>query len=417
MRTPETCTYRKPLADPGENDLAKGMHACGLVGELARVTDERELAVAADFCAACCEAREPSPEQLNPLVASKLFMATQRMIDHHIPALQAEDEVARLNEWAKKNLMSLCPKPKRPRRIPAYARPCLYLGGQLGERDCKSCKGSVRLKVFACSHQRHDDTTIRDCKTCADYEPRLQTGKSVAAWAVGVTTAPRREPTLARTLASLTAAGWPEFSLFAEPGSEIPELPPGCRLNTRAVKLGAWPNFLLGLTELVLTAPNADAYLMCQDDTIFCTDLRDYLEDQLWPDARVGVVSLHAASHQTKEDHNGFFQEDVGWGAWGAQAYVFPNSSARALLRDPSVVNHRQRGIGEGLQNVDSVVGDWCRRSGFPYFLHSPSLTQHIGQTSAIWSEHARAEGRRRASDFVGEDTNIRAEMQKRTPH
>lgn len=417
MRSPASCPYRKslqPSPAAGSDPSPDAGHACFLVGELARVSDEAEIAVADEFCEACCQAREPSPTQLNPLVASKLFMATHRMLGGETAAFLDEAELTRLNHWARDNLSQLCSEPQRPRRLPAYQRRCQYLGEKIGERECKSCTGSVRLKVFACHHQRHEAATIRDCQTCPDYEPLLQVGGAVTSWAVGVTTAPRREPTIARMLESLAAAGWPEFKLFAEPGCEIPALPEGSAAVVRSQKFGAWPNFLLGLSELVLTTPDADAYLMCQDDTVFCKGLRRYLEQQLWPGALVGVVSLHAASHQTREEHGGFFSEDVGWSAWGAQAYVFPNSSARALLCDPSVVNHRQRGIGEGLQNVDSVVGDWCRRAGLPYFLHAPSLTQHIGQTSAIWSENARAEGRRQASDFVGEDTDIQIEMRRR---
>ena len=414
MRTPQTCAHRKPVEQSTTSPGQPGGHFCALAGEIAGVTDQRELAIAEEFCAACCKANEPSTNELNPLVASKVFMLTHRMLEGELPPTTDEAELRRQNEWAQSNLTSLCPKPERERRIPAYGKRCVYLGNKLGERDCPSCKGNVRLKVFACQHQSHEEATIRDCQVCSDYEPRLELENAVSKWAVGVTTAPRREPTIGRSLDSLITAGWSEFNVFAEPDCDVPDLPKGCNLVRRSSKFGAWPNFLLGLSELILADPDADAYFMAQDDTVYCSGLRSYLEASLWPDEKVGVVSLHAASHQTKEDENGFFQEDVGWGAWGAQAYVFPNSSARALLRDPGVVNHRQRGMGEGRQNVDSVVGDWCRRAGFPYFLHSPSLSQHIGNTSAIWSEKATTAGRRRASDFVGEETDIRTEMRKR---
>ena len=41
----------------------------------------------------------------------------------------------------------------------------------------------------------------------------------------------------------------------------------------------------------------------------------------------------------------------------------------------------------------------------------SPSLSQHIGDTSTIWSEGNRAAGKRAASDFVGEDYNLQENM------
>lgn len=75
---------------------------------------------------------------------------------------------------------------------------------------------------------------------------------------------------------------------------------------------------------------------------------------------------------------------DPGWGAWGALAYLFSNPGIRAFLSDPEVVNHRHHGPGDGQRNIDSVVGAWCRRNSLPYFVHVPSLAQHIGETSTI---------------------------------
>ena len=146
-------------------------------------------------------------------------------------------------------------------------------------------------------------------------------------------------------------------------------------------KLGAWPNWLLGLSELYLREPKADAYLMVQDDVTFAGGLRKYLEETLWPDKRLGVVSLHTASHQDRGDLQGYYASDCGWAAWGAQAYVLPNASARALLAHPRIINHRHRGPRDGLANVDSIIGKWCKDSGLAYYFHTPSLTQHTGET------------------------------------
>jgi hypothetical protein len=46
------------------------------------------------------------------------------------------------------------------------------LGEETGLRDCPSCLGNVRLKVFACSHPAHGETTLQDCGACADHEER-----------------------------------------------------------------------------------------------------------------------------------------------------------------------------------------------------------------------------------------------------
>ena len=64
-------------------------------------------------------------------------------------------------------------------------------------------------------------------------------------------------------------------------------------------------------------------------------------------------------------------------------------------------MNHRNRGPRDGLCNVDSVVGQFCQDSGFGYFTHSPSLAQHVGETSTLWQKATTA-GRRRAATFAG---------------
>ena len=66
--------------------------------------------------------------------------------------------------------------------------------------------------------------------------------RHVKAWAVGVTTAPRRTPTLPRCLKSLAIAGWEEPRLFAEPGVETPPHLPTSRRDVRRAHflIGTW---------------------------------------------------------------------------------------------------------------------------------------------------------------------------------
>jgi hypothetical protein len=231
-------------------------------------------------------------------------------------------------------------------------------------------------------------------------EPASPGGRFVTDWAVGITTAPRPWPALARCLESLAEAGWDRPRLFVEPGADIPAEYASLPTTHRDATLGAFPNWFLGLAELVMRQPRAEAYFMCQDDVLFAAGLRDFLERNLWPSPSVGVVSVYAPGHYTEGKTPGFHVEDRGWDIWGALAYVFPNPSARALLSDPMVVDHRHHGPADGLRNIDSVVGLWCLRSGWPYFIHVPSLAQHIGETSTIYPG-ASLEGGRRADDFA----------------
>jgi hypothetical protein len=60
-----------------------------------------------------------------------------------------------------------------PPQPPAPPRgPCAHLGEQAGERTCPGCRGAVRLKVFACAHPEHGQTTLAECGRCPDFRPR-----------------------------------------------------------------------------------------------------------------------------------------------------------------------------------------------------------------------------------------------------
>jgi hypothetical protein len=52
--------------------------------------------------------------------------------------------------------------------------PCKSLGPQTGLRECASCGGRVRVKVYACSHPRHGETTLAECIRCEDHAPRSE---------------------------------------------------------------------------------------------------------------------------------------------------------------------------------------------------------------------------------------------------
>jgi hypothetical protein len=54
--------------------------------------------------------------------------------------------------------------------------PCTHLGEQIGLRECRSCRGSVRVKVFACRHPLHGETTLSACETCCEFAPQDDAG-------------------------------------------------------------------------------------------------------------------------------------------------------------------------------------------------------------------------------------------------
>jgi hypothetical protein len=66
------------------------------------------------------------------------------------------------------------PQPREYRAFPSASgikpKSCQYLGNQIGWQECPSCRGSVKLKVFACHHPDHESTTLDRCTLCRDFK-------------------------------------------------------------------------------------------------------------------------------------------------------------------------------------------------------------------------------------------------------
>lgn len=276
--------------------------------------------------------------------------------------------------------------------------PCLHRGPVTRSIECELCDGNKRIvPAYACN--LHGECAlsrtksgsrgeVRQCLTCADrtepvtFQPIRQ---GSLRWAVGITTAPRKQPTLARTLASLKAAGWDEVHVFAEPGVE--QLP-GCTWHQNPTRLSGWPNFVQA--SRVLSALDCDAVLLVQDDVLFAPGLREYLESTPWP--KCGALSPYTAALYTN-------REAWGWrpvkynGLVGALAFVIRPQVLRQLAAHPYAKKQQNNGI-------DTLFGKWIAKHGGLQF-HHPSLCQHIGDTSTI---HGRASnsGNRHSDSYVG---------------
>jgi hypothetical protein len=389
---------------------------CGLVRTFVEGLTDEAINLPDGTCEACLHYGRSEPWTLNPITASVLLNTTARLLAG--PEDPPDPERAReLQKLALRNLEFESGSDLDHRtRVPRYTGPCYFSNRDWtpeADRDCAADAGGARSgALFPCRHPSHPDLVgTSRCVTCGDYDPGLAVG-NVEQWMVGVITAPRREATLERTVQSLVAAGWTDYHLFAEPGSEVPSSLRPQTCTVRVQRLGAWPNWVLGLAELFLRDPTADAYFMVQDDALFCRGTRAYLEWRLWPSPGLGVVSLYTPSHHRSGGEAGFFRREVGWGAWGALAYVFPNPAVRSFLGDPRVIAHRSRGPRGGVVNVDSVVGRWCEESAQGYWMHNPSLAQHIGQTTTLRGRDT-LEGRRSAADFPGAEVDIRLVMRE----
>lgn len=202
-------------------------------------------------------------------------------------------------------------------------------------------------------------------------------------WVVGVTSAPRPEPTLERTLASLERAGFDERYVFND-----------------AQRRGAWPNWLKALRSLV--AVGADTLLVCQDDVVFCRGLRAYLERTLWPGdgprgAEPGRLALCSPYCPTpyRQEQRGWHRQNRGWHLVGALCWAIPRTAALAMLADLRSLEADRR--------IDARVGQWAVRTGRSVWYHFPSLAQHIGLGNSALGDK-NWDSLRRAASFIGED-------------
>lgn len=288
---------------------------------------------------------------------------------------------------------------------------CQRLRRPMPDRLFELCQSDERYRQLFVSRTIHREPGVRNHPTQskATETARLPSvhqrqGDPVRTWAVGMTTAPRRTPTIERSLASLSEAGWNDVRLFAEPGSHIPNRFTHLPVTWRESRLGPWPNYFLALHELLLRNPSADAFLLAQDDVLFAPgdhqqSLRQYLQTQLWPDSRTGAVSLYtSAAYAT--NRKGWHKLNRRW-IWGALAFVYSRDALVDFLSN-SAVRWRLEGKAGGLRNIDVVVGNWQVQRNRTIWFCSPSLAQHIGETSTIWP-NARATGKRRARDFLGD--------------
>ncbi|MEJ7595366.1 MAG: hypothetical protein WKF77_27925, partial [Planctomycetaceae bacterium] len=154
------------------------------------------------------------------------------------------------------------------------------------------------------------------------------------------------------------------------------------------------------MLELILSEPDANAILMLQDDAQFYDreNVREYLESILWPSEPAGIISLYCSAAYTRETQ-GWAVAEERW-EWGALAFVFPVELARRFVCDAKVIQHRW--TERGLRFIDDVIGEWAERNSIPIWYPSPSLVQHIGDTSTVWPG-VPAEGYRRADSFAGD--------------
>ena len=364
-RTPENCRYRE--TGPGVS-----WARCDLLSELLVGGQEEAALVSHDMCLACCRSFEPSPHDFNPVIASLVWNAVDQLLGQQDstggddtrrwPALLVKSELSLPVVLSDED--DLPPAPIRPGRE---------------------------------SVQRTVDEVVRVLPL-----PLERVGQ-VTQWAVGVTTAPRRSPTLAPCLRSLIDAGWSQLQLFIDGEVEIlPEFASLAR-TIRVPAAGARQSYFLAMVELLQRFPEAQAVMLVQDDAYWPGHLpmREYLERCLWPGSEPGLVSAWCCTDDTASEA-GWHERTSPW-KFGAVVFIFSREAAEKFVNDPQMQQACSSCPENHSGGISMLIGDWAARVSVPVHFPTPSLVQHLGEVSTIW-ENSRAVGVRRASRFLGDE-------------
>lgn len=203
------------------------------------------------------------------------------------------------------------------------------------------------------------------------------------AWAVGITTtAERLDDLLPRTMQSLEAAGFTRPRLFVDGAdSSLPWWYFNADVTVRPEpRVGNYVNWYLGAAELLGRNPDADRFLMLEDDIVLCRGLREYLEAVPMP--AKGYCNLYVGgdgNHMLAEGKRGWFRSDNR--GLGALALMFDRATLVQLLGSESFVRHRFE-KKRGGYNVDGAIVAALRSNSvcvIEEYCHNPSLVQHTG--------------------------------------
>lgn len=250
-------------------------------------------------------------------------------------------------------------------------------------------------------------------------------------WAVAVTTAPRKDCTLERCLASITNCGWTP-TVFAEPGSTQTQVKTVWNEHRR----GVWGNFLHS-AKWCIENTEATWIMTVQDDSLFHPDSKVFIEQCMWPSPNTGFISLYTPKHYTiRKDgtvRNPGINRIATKSLWGACALVWPrevleqvvshriatewagasprrttieNGKKRRRRKEEIMAIYNKRRLSpETIANSDTAIGKILNALGKEMYFVDPSPVQHIAEHSTIG--HGGNRGRRNAWRIADYDLDL----------
>lgn len=203
----------------------------------------------------------------------------------------------------------------------------------------------------------------------------------------------RRDNLFAITMASMIEGGFALPRLFVD-GPYSPELLKTTNLAVtfRGDPVGVYANWVLGMMELYHRNPHSTYFAMFQDDVVMYKNTRQYLERSMARHSHHDSAYYNLFSFPPNEIN----LTDVGWkpgvtvrdnvkqqAGLGAQALVFPRQALISLLSGHTLTDRVQNQT-RGWRSVDGAVVETMNHVGYTEYVHTPSICQHIGETSTI---------------------------------
>jgi hypothetical protein len=242
------------------------------------------------------------------------------------------------------------------------------LGDEIGLRDCETCRGHVRVKVFECNHPLHRETTASQCKCCEDFAPRLVQG-SVRNWGIGAVCESNAGAGFARIIAGLVEAGWSESDMIAINDLNRLENAAVARPESGHGVSGTILGWATLLAQLLERFPAADAYLLLDGDASLPSGSRASLEQVLWTVECVGAVSLDACVDR-HESAAPVVQRSPDGRCSGCTRFVLPPASITLLWHYAAATTPLWRGLAGGRLRLDWLVSRWLQYSDLQFYAH-----------------------------------------------
>lgn len=205
-----------------------------------------------------------------------------------------------------------------------------------------------------------------------------------------VTTAPRPEPTLERSVRSLTQAGWAKPLVLCDGVSDGALSLVSSGLSARVLlndpPLGCLRNWARALLE-VCRAQSLWGMIV-QDDTVWAANSCAVVWNELLNMQQgkrfnqLGMISLfcpqRVSTYLLKRHahlNHGYYDCDLGWDTWGAQAFLFPLHAARLLHQDPQFMRYVDTYSKN--RNVDRIVPKCLLDMKLKVRYRIPSVVDH----------------------------------------